>query len=561
VSRISGVSAVIETAELESTAPRRPGLRAAVAALGTVAAATLVLLALAVQAGDPTKLTPLGLVLIPVEALLGGALLLVLRRRAHTVVAVTLGVLLGLLTVLRVLQIGFLNVLGRPFDPVFDWFQLGAGVTLLEGSMGRAGALGVAGAAAVLAIALVVLTGLAVRRTACVAIRHPPAAARTIGLLAVVWVLCFALGAQLAPAGPIAATSSLAVYETAQQVSTSVRDQRVFDEQAAVDAFDGVADGDLLAALRGKDVIFTYVESYGRSAVEDPEFAPTVEKVLDDGAGRLADDGFGFRTAFLTSSVTGGGSWLAHATLLSGLRVTNQHSYEKLVASDRVTVTSAFRRAGWQTVAVMPSTGGHWPAGTFFGFDRVYDATNLGNKSTIFNGFQTPDQYTLSAFERAERGRPDRGPLMAEIPLVTSHWPWAEVPRLRDWDDVGDGSVFDGPAAGQSVPEHEVTGDPARMRDGYRQSLAYSLSTVMSYVDTYGDENLVFVLLGDHQPPAFITGENAGRDVPITIMTRDRALLDRIGAWGWQDGVRPSPTAPVWPMESFRDRFLTAFGA
>ena len=30
--------------------------------------------------------------------------------------------------------------------------------------------------------------------------------------------------------------------------------------------------------------------------------------------------------------------------------------------------------------------------------------------------------------------------------------------------------------------------------------------------------------------------------------------------WGWQDGLRPSPDAPVWRMSAFRDRFLTAFG-
>ena len=62
-----------------------------------------------------------------------------------------------------------------------------------------------------------------------------------------------------------------------------------------------------------------------------------------------------------------------------------------------------------------------------------------GRCSQVFNGFQTPDQYTLSAFEQTERSRPDRGPLMAEIPLVSSHWPWAKVPNLLDWDAVGDG--------------------------------------------------------------------------------------------------------------------------
>jgi hypothetical protein len=78
-------------------------------------------------------------------------------------------------------------------------------------------------------------------------------------------------------------------------------------------------------------------------------------------------------------------------------------------------------------------------------------------------------------------------------------------------------------------------------------------------VQTYGDDNLVLVFLGDHQPASFVAGDDAGKDVPVTIVARDRAVLDRIAGWGWQDGLRPDPQAPVWPMESFRDRFLTAF--
>jgi hypothetical protein len=68
------------------------------------------------------------------------------------------------------------------------------------------------------------------------------------------------------------------------------------------------------------------------------------------------------------------------------------------------------------------------------------------------------------------------------------------------------------------------------------------------------------IFLGDHQPASNITGDNPSHDVPITIVTRDRAVLDRIADWRWDDGLKPGPQAPVWPMEAFRDRFMTAFG-
>ena len=77
----------------------------------------------------------------------------------------------------------------------------------------------------------------------------------------------------------------------------------------------------------------------------------------------------------------------------------------------------------------------------------------------------------------------------------------------------------------------------------------------------YGDDNLVLVVLGDHQPATLVTGQGAGHDVPISVIAHDPKVMDRIAGWGWQDGMLPSPQAPVWPMASFRDRFLAAFGS
>jgi hypothetical protein len=68
------------------------------------------------------------------------------------------------------------------------------------------------------------------------------------------------------------------------------------------------------------------------------------------------------------------------------------------------------------------------------------------------------------------------------------------------------------------------------------------------------------VILGDHQPFPLVAGSNASHDVPISIIAKDPAVLDRVAGWKWQDGLNPSPKAPVWRMDTFRDRFLTAFG-
>jgi hypothetical protein len=539
-------------------ARRRPEWRAAAAWLTTALAGVLVLFALVVP-DRISHVTPAAFVRIPIEGLIGGALLLVLPERPRRVAAALIGVALALLTLLKLLDMGFYQVLDRSFDPVLDWPLLADFVRFLVRSIGPAGTVAVVVAAVVVAAALPFLMARAVLRLTRLAVRQRTATARTIGVLAVTWIALAALGVQIIPGLPVATDSAATLaYDRALLVPERMRDHRAFAAQVAVDAFRDTPGDQLLTGLRGKDVILAFVESYGRVAVSDPELAPQVSALLDAGSRRLQASGFAARSAFLTSSTAGGGSWLAHGTLLSGLWVDNEQRHRELLASDRFTLNGAFQRAGWRTVGVMPAVDKPWSQAGFYSYDRLYTALNLGYRGPLFAFASIPDQYTMAAFQRAEC-QPHHAPVMAEIVLSSSHGPWAPLPRLIDWDRVADGSAFAGmPEAGDS-PE-DVVRDRTRLRTAYRQSIEYSLETLISYVERYGDDNLVLVFLGDHQPSPLVTGEGASRDVPITLVARDRAVLDRISGWGWQDGLLPGPQAPVWRMDTFRDRFLTAFG-
>ena len=425
----------------------------------------------------------------------------------------------------------------------------------------RVGAIFLLVAAGLLAIAILVLVPLSVLRLTGLVTRHRTVSIRAATALGVVWTLCALLGAQLVPGAPIASTSASGLaYDQVQEVRAGIQDREVFAEEAAVDAFRDTPGEELLTGLRGKDVIFAVVESYGRVAVEDSTISPAVNAVLDAGTSRLRAAGFSSRSAFLTSPTFGGISWLAHSTLQSGLWVDNQQRYDDLLDSDRLTLAGAFKRAGWRTVDDVPSNTEDWPEGeSFYHYDKVYDARNVGYRGPKFSYASMPDQYTLSAFQRLELAQPNHAPVMAEIDLVSTHTPWAPLPRMVEWSQVGDGSVFDGmPAQGES-PE-DVWRDSDRVKAAFGQSIQYTLEALVSFVETYGDDDLVLIVVGDHQPATVVSGEDASHDVPITVIAHDQAVLDRISSWGWQSGMRPDPEAPVWPMDEFRDRFLTAYG-
>ena len=525
------------------------------------ALAAVIVLAAILLPNEIARITPWAFLRIPAEALLGVTLLLVVPERARPRLAALLGIGLGLTTILKVVDMGFFATLNRPFNVLFDWRSFADAAHFVSQSFGQAGAIGAGIAVAVLAIGVLIVTTRSVLRLSRLVVGHRSTAIRSVAAITPVWAVCVALGAQLVPGVEVASdnTATLALYR-AQQARADVQDLQQFKGEIAVDAFRDTPGDDLLTALRGKDVLLTFVESYGRTAIENPEFAGPVGALLDDGTRRLDAAGFASRSAFLTSPTTGAGSWLAHATLLSGLWVNNQQRYDELHTTDRLTLTGAFRSASWRTVGIMPGVFLDWPESGFYRYDHVYDAGQLEYKGPRMSFATMPDQYTLSAFEKLERSVPGRGPVMAEMPLVTSHAPWTPLPPFLNWDQVGDGSVYNNLAGLGQQPEAILTRDPAVVRSDYLRAIEYSLTSLISYVETYGDDNLVLVFLGDHQPSPIVTGATDNKDVPITVVTRNREVLDRIAGWGWQPGLKPGPPAPVWRMDAFRDRFLTAFG-
>jgi hypothetical protein len=526
----------------------------------TTALAGAIVVAALVMPNRLERLSPGNFVAVPLEGLVGVALFLVLRPRWRRVLAALLGVALGVLTVQKTFDMGFYSVLARPFDPVLDGELLGPGIDYLMSSLGRTRGLAVVAGLVAVAVAVVALTTWATLRTATAVTRYPRRSVQGLAAAAVAWALCAALGAAYVPNRPVAAYRTATVaYDRGAQVVADLRDRSAFAELAGTDAYRDTPGDRLLTGLRGKDVVLAFVESYGRSAIEDPALSADVNAMLASGDQGLRRAGFAARSGWLTSSTAGGGSWLAHSTLLSGLWVNNTQRYRTVVNSDRLTLNRAFKRAGWQTAAVMPGIRRAWPEASFYGYDRLYGAHDVGYRGPRFGYATMPDQYTLSALQRLERARPGHAPVMIETALLSSHAPWAPLPTAVGWDAVGDGSVFK-PMVKPGGPKRVTWRDPAQARDAYVKSIQYSVSSLISYLETYGDDDLVLVMLGDHQPAPLVTGPDASRDVPITIVAKDPAVLDRISGWGWTDGLKPAPAAPVWPMSSFRDRFLTAFG-
>ena len=539
----------------------RGGRRAVIAVLLTALSIAIVWAAL-VAPDQPGHFRSTAFLRIPIEGLVLIALAVFLPLTGRRILAVLAGLTLALVVVLKVVDYQIFSLFDRPFEPLGDIGQIGNALETLRLEDGASQARLIEIAAVVGVVVAVVLLPLAMLRVTRVAADNRHLALRAVAGLGAVWAVCAVLGAQLVSHTPIASAISASVLvDEAKTLQAELNDVGVFAAEIKHDPYRDIPTGSLLRALRGKDVLLVFAESFGRVAVEESSFAPEVDEALAAGDRRLASAGFHSRSGFLISPTFGGGSWLAHSTLNSGLWVHNLRRYAQLLPERRLTLASAFNRAGWRTVDDVPSNDRPWPEGkAFYHWDRIYDRNQVGYRGPTFSYASMPDQYIYSALQRLELGRTHRRPLFAEVDTVSSHQPWNRDPEEIGWNEVGDGSIYD------RLPNHyeggsflSYWGDAPRVQANYGRSIVYTINTLTRFIQRYGRKNLVVIELGDHQPRNPATGEQAGHQVPISIISHDPNVLRRIEGWGWNPGLRPRKDAPVWPMSSFRDRFLEAF--
>ena len=531
------------------------GWRAALAMTIFVAIAFLA----CVMPDTPGGIQPTRALRLPIEIPLLALALLLLPRRMAIAVALLATTLVFCLLFLKIGDLAVLSAFQRRFNPYLDLKMIFDGWNLLSGSVGTfTAAVSIGGAVASLAALVLAFSWACIRITNLSdQVRRTAVAVFALLLVAGVVLQAANVRAGSEPMGQLRVADYLG--ERLSLVARSVADIRAFEAELHEEA-GYPAGAPSFERIKGRDLILVFIESYGRSAIEDLRYSPLIGPRLEGVEWQLSETGFASASGWTRSPTVAGLSWLAHGTFLSGLWTDSQARYDRLMASDRASLNRMFRDAGWRAVAVMPAITMDWPEAAYYGYDEILAAKDLGYRGKPFNWVTMPDQYTLSAFESLARSPArDAGvPVMAEIALISSHAPWTPIPRLVDWNSVGDGTIFDEQAESGDPPA-VVWADQDRVRRHYIATIDYALETLGSYISRFG-RDAVFVVLGDHQPAALITGPDASRSVPIHIVSRDHALVDSFKADGFSMGMTPSPQAPEPSMDRMRDVLISRFG-
>lgn len=309
-----------------------------------------------------------------------------------------------------------------------------------------------------------------------------------------------------------------------------------------------------LPGLKARDVYLIYVESYGTVVFDEPAYRAAITPALESFAATVKTAGYGLLSSRLLSPTFGGGSWLAHNTIASGVKL-DPLLNELVLNGSRKSLPRYLEAAGYRTVEVMPGIKKAYPEGAFWGFDAHYYGAELGYSGPEFGWFGIPDQYTLKEFASREL-RSGHAALFAQIVLVSSHTPFVPVPPyLADWRDAGKFAT---------VPQGDwdrIYAAPnwSNLDAPYLESIAYDLKTLSAWLSRLDGSPLV-IILGDHQPPDLTRGAGEAWTVPIYVLSRDPDLLRPFSALGYGEGPAPAPREHPEGMEKFLGEFLAAFG-
>ncbi len=313
----------------------------------------------------------------------------------------------------------------------------------------------------------------------------------------------------------------------------------------------------VLAGLAGRDLHLVFLESFGAVLYDDPQAAAAVEATRSDWQRAMRDAGLGVVSAFYRSPTIGGASDLAHMSILSGIDLSDPRRHDLLLTTRRPTLLQVFQHAGYEVFGVYHSVWWDWVERSYYGFDTYLSGPDLGYRGPAIGYWRVPDQFAAARVEQMHPRTGDAKPRLTVLATMSTHFPFSPVPPYQpDWSRVLGEQPFDAADIARVQSEKVNWLD---MRPDYLRTVNYAHTWLAGYFRRPEPRDTVYLLIGDHQPTTNVAGEGARWDVPVYLVARDPALLDRFRALGFSDGMHPAP-APLGGLHDLGAAVLRALG-
>jgi hypothetical protein len=334
------------------------------------------------------------------------------------------------------------------------------------------------------------------------------------------------------------------------------RRAELLPKSSAVDAALAAPNTQPLGALAGRDLYVIMLESYGAVVYDEPRAATALRPRRQELDAAIVASGRRVVSAFVRSPTFGGASDLAQLGLLSGIDLSDPIRHDLLLTTDRPTLMTLFGANGYQSYGVYPAVSWEWPERAFYGYDVYLDGRDLDYRGPALGYWRIPDQVALALFEQAHPRGPHAPPRFVFFPTITSHMPFRPVPPVQsDWARLLTPQPFDAAELQRALAE-EV--DWLDLFPDYVRVFDYTYRWLAGFFGQAEPRETVYVIVGDHQPMSAITGESSSWDVPVHVVSRDPALLERFVALGFHPGLEP-PRPAVGALHDLTGMLLCAF--
>jgi len=290
------------------------------------------------------------------------------------------------------------------------------------------------------------------------------------------------------------------------------------------------------------DIYVFMIESYGKILAEHTLLRDEYRTMTSHLESAVTDSGWHAVTNYSIAPISGSGSWLSTASLLSGIYIDNQVIYDYLTSSYTPPYIRFFRENDYQTLILEPPsrTRPGLPLSNQYRFDTVITYHDLWYQDLPHFGWGIiPDQYSLYVTNHAWLNDSSH-PLFFYFPMVTSHAPWtiADLPpyleRVQSRRDFY--GVYRQSAQHSSQSTRPANPGKPALLWGYSEAIHYAFKVIRDFIIKNVSDSGIIIILGDHQPPLLVD-ENDSYQTPVHILSRNPRFLREFHASGFVQGL------------------------
>jgi hypothetical protein len=315
----------------------------------------------------------------------------------------------------------------------------------------------------------------------------------------------------------------------------------------------------LLPGIKNRNIHLFIVESYGMTVYENPHHFGRIEDFLLSQQRLLKEEGYSVVSYAYESTAFGGTSWLADASLLSGIEIDNQEKYDRIVEEGRRNILHLLEERGYYTILSAPGTTFMTPKYMkFYQYHRYVIEKDFIYQGPYFAYGAMPDQYQLhQVFTGVLDELPsEKRPYFAQYILCSSHTPWHYIPPyVESWSGFDKGNLYNDRSNNTWYENSWVLG--SELFEGYIHSIRYSLESVFGYARKFLGEDDLLIVTGDHQPKFPVSEKGASFAVPLHIIGKDRELLVPFTGLGYGFHVIPPKEQNYPGLEDFAGQFIS----